>query len=72
MTNLEILGKEEVRKFENPPVLSGIERKKYFRITQHVSEYLKSMRNDHTKAGFLLHLGYFKATGKFYTAQSFL
>lgn len=71
MPVINIFTESEIRKFDTPPVLSGEERKKYFRITKQINVILTRLRSNHSKVGFLLHLGYFRKTGRFYTAKKY-
>lgn len=66
MTNLQILSQEDIDTYENPPILSSIERKKYFRISKELQEVLTQIISPTTQIAFLLNWGYFKASGRFY------
>lgn len=67
MSRISILSQFEIKKFNNPPLFNDSERRKYFMIPSSVQSILDSLVNDDNKIGFILQLGYFKATNKFYS-----
>ena len=71
MTTLIILSRPEIKIFENPPQFQARARKKYFAIPEWVSEYLRKTKSPSAKVGFILQLGYFKATCKFFGKHTF-
>jgi TnpA family transposase len=66
MPAIQILSQEEIDAFDLPPQFSGTERKKYFNVTKQIRKSIGKLRSSHTKVGFLIQLGYFKATGRFF------
>ncbi len=71
MPLIKILTSKETKQFDQAPVFTGEERKKYFRMTNLIQTNIVSFISPHTQVGFILHLGYFKATGRFFSAQDF-
>ncbi len=71
MTRLTTLSKNEVRLFDYPPKFSFDERQSLLVVTTETRQILATFRDFESKVGFLLQLGYFKATGKFFTATQF-
>ena len=71
MTTINIFSRAEIAIFETPPVLTGEERKRAFRITRSVKRMLSRLRTAHSQVGFLLHLGYFRMANRFYSAHHF-
>lgn len=67
MSRIGILSQFEIKKFDNPPLFNDSERREYFMIPPSVWSILDSLVNDDNKIGFILQLGYFKATNKFYS-----
>jgi len=66
---MSILTASEREAFESPPVFSGAERKRFFDTPPRVEVTLRSLRTPSNQACFLLMLGYFKATKRFYRTQ---
>jgi len=70
MTRLSILSKSEQREFDLPQHLSKTERGLYFHIDNNVRRSISRMKT-HTRIGFVLQLGYFRANARFYPAEQF-
>ncbi len=71
MTTLVFLSPKEKRQFDSPPKLKKEERPIYFTITSDIRRTLGALKTPVTKVGFVLQLGYFKASAKFYTYNQF-
>lgn len=71
MTKLTLLSTLEQRRFDSPPKFSTTERQLHFSLTKDDLAFIKRIRTPENKLGFVLQLGYFKAYGKFFTAQQF-
>ena len=71
MTTINIFSEAEIQAFENPPIFTGEERKKYFRITRPIQRALRKLRTPYSQIGLLLHLGYYRKTNRFYDAKRF-
>jgi hypothetical protein len=67
MTNLIILSEEETLAFENPPRITYEERKHFFTLPEWAKPLFAKLTTPTSKLGFILQLGYFRATNKFYT-----
>jgi hypothetical protein len=67
MTNLIILSEEEIQVFESPPRFTYEERKHFFTLPEWAKPLLAKLATPTSKTGFILQLGYFRATNKFYT-----
>ena len=65
-THLKILSSKEMKEFDSPPEFTGEERKKFFSISLWISNRVKSFRSPTNQVGFILQLGYFKASNKFF------
>lgn len=72
MTVLTILSPEEIRLFEQPPQFTAADRKVYFNIPKWAEEIIGTLQTPASKIGFLLLLGYFRATKKFYAPNTFV
>ncbi len=71
MPTIHIFSPSEIQAFQTPPFFTGQERKRYFRISKPIKRVLGKLRTPHSQIGLLLHLGYFKKTNRFFTAQAF-
>src|SRR5947209_4601002 len=71
MTTLNILSRAEIKIFENPPQFQAKARKRYFVLPEWAQHYLERTKSPAAKIGFVLQLGYFKATSKFFSKQTF-
>jgi Tn3 transposase DDE domain/Domain of unknown function (DUF4158) len=71
MTILTILSPEEIQLFEQPPQFTTDERKSYFHLPKGAEEIIETLQTPASKVGFLLLLGYFRATKKFYAPDTF-
>lgn len=70
-TLISVLKPMDKKVFESPPVLSGEERLLFFEPGQWAVKKLQTLRTSTNKVGFVLQLGYFKATNKFFQARQF-
>ena len=66
---MRILTPTEQAQFDEPPDFSSVERKRFFDITPRVREILHSLRSPENQVGFVVTLGYFKATKRFFARQ---
>ena len=71
MTQLVFLSPAEKRKFDSPPVFTKTQRPAYFVVTDDVRRTLSALRTATNKVGFLLQLGYFRHSGKFFAPNTF-
>ena len=71
MTNLIILSDEEIRVFESPPRFTYEQRKHFFTILEWAKPLFAKLATPTSKIGFILQLGYFRATDKFYAKELF-
>ncbi|HYT41846.1 MAG TPA: Tn3 family transposase, partial [Methylomirabilota bacterium] len=71
MTILTILSTEEIQLFETPPQYTAEERKHFFTLPKWAEEIVATLQTPVSKIGFILQLGYFRATKKFYTPHTF-
>jgi Domain of unknown function (DUF4158) len=71
MTPLIILSKEEIQVFESPPRFIVEERKHFFALPDWADKIVKTFATSASKIGFILQLGYFRATNKFYPKDLF-
>ncbi|MEZ6101488.1 MAG: Tn3 family transposase [Pirellulaceae bacterium] len=69
MPRMRILTPTEQAQFDEPPDFSSVERKRFFDITPRVREILHSLRSPENQVGFVVTLGYFKATKRFFARQ---
>jgi hypothetical protein len=71
MPRLAFLPPTEKRNFDSPPVLTKEQRPAYFVVTEDIRKTLSGLRTVTNKVGFLLQLGYFKHSGKFFVPASY-
>lgn len=64
-TVLKIFNNSEILSFDAPPRFTGVERKKFFRLSKNMQKILDELRTPTNKIGFILQFGYFKATNRF-------
>ena len=69
MTWRKILTAAEREEFDSPPSFNAAERKRYFSITDGLASIISKLRSPANQVFFVLRLGYFKATGKFFAAE---
>jgi hypothetical protein len=69
MPRMRILTKAEHAEIESPPVFNSVQRNKFFEISDGVEPILHTLRTPVNKIGFLLSLGYFRATKRFFGPQ---
>jgi TnpA family transposase len=69
MPRLHILTPTEYAAFETPPLFSSGERKRFFDLSQRLESLLTTFRTPTNRICFVLALGYFKATKRFFTRQ---
>lgn len=66
MSRIIILSPYEIKKFDNVPLFNDEERRKFFNISVSIKAKLNNLNTNDSKVGFVLQLGYFEASGKFY------
>jgi hypothetical protein len=66
MSRMNFLSESERQAFDTPPVLSAAERSQYFEITPSTEKFLVNLRSPENRVYFVLLLGYFKATKRFF------
>lgn len=71
MTDISILTSQEQRKFDAVPLFSKDQRRVYFTITRDMRSTLSGSGQPAGKLGFVLQMGYFKASGRFYPTRQF-
>lgn len=67
MAKISILNPDERKHFDQPPNLTSHERKQYLKLTEGLKPILETLRSPSTRVFFLVSVGYFKATKRFYT-----
>ncbi len=70
-TLLAILSDTEIRQFNRPPKLSMSQRHRYFSLTTDLKRIVSRKKSVESKVGFILQMGYLKASGRFYPKESF-
>jgi TnpA family transposase len=69
MPPIKILTEAERDAFEAPPRFTSVERKHHFHIPKNLEATLSQLRTDTNRVRFILKLGYFRATGKFFAGK---
>ncbi|MFT7111436.1 MAG: TnpA family transposase [Porticoccaceae bacterium] len=72
MPKLAILTAAEQREFDSPPKFYKVDRPKYFSLTSDIRQLgFNKLRTPVNRVGFILQLGYFRASGKFFVNEQF-
>ncbi len=71
MTRLVFLSPSDKRIFDAPPILTHDQRPAYFVVTDDIRRTLSALRTPTNKLGFMLQLGYFRHSGKFFAPNTF-
>ena len=71
MPLLTILSSAEQSSFDSPPTFTAEERIAQFATTNTELLLIQSLKTSTNQVGFLLQFGYFKVSGKFFTAEKF-
>mgnify|MGYP001287365104 CR=1 FL=1 len=72
MPKLSILTTEEQREFDSPPKFHKVDRPRYFSISPEIRQLgFNKLRTPVNRVGFILQLGYFRASGKFFIAEQY-
>ena len=69
MPRLPFLSPEEHAAFDTPPVFTNAERQRFFALSHSLYTLLRSFRTLTNQICFVLALGYFKATQRFFARQ---
>ena len=69
MPRMSILNTEEKEAFDSPPIFNSVQRKRFFSLTSRVASILETLRTPTNKVCFVVSLGYFKATKRFFGRQ---
>jgi len=69
MARWQILSPAEAAAFDAPPVFTSVERKRFFDLSQRLEDLLHPLRTPANQIGFVLALGYFRATKRFFALQ---
>src|SRR5215813_4277758 len=69
MPRIAILTPTEYAAFETPPLFSSVERKRFFDLSQPLERLLTTFRTLTNAICFVLTVGYFKATKRFFARQ---
>ena len=71
MPRMQILSTGAFQDFHQPPQLTVLERKAYLNFSTEIISRIKSFHTPTNQIGFLLNLGYFKISKRFYNPNSF-
>ena len=67
-----ILEKSYQREFETPPTFTYAQRRFFFQITDEIKPLLANLDSLTNQIGFLVQLGYFRATSRFFSPTTFV
>ncbi|GAA4394137.1 Tn3 family transposase [Hymenobacter koreensis] len=70
--HLPLLDATQRRAFDQPPVFNPPQRQLFFALPDWAAQFLATLLAPHSRGGFVLQVGYFKATGRFFPADRFL
>lgn len=71
MPHIKILNSQEIKEFDFPPKFNGEERKQFLNLSKWAIQIIEDFGTPINKIGFMIQLGYFKATRKFFTSRKF-
>lgn len=71
MRLIEVLPAYEAKRFSRPPVLTGDDRKKYFKMDDSIRALIEKTKQTDNQIGLMVQYGYFKASGKFFMTKAF-
>lgn len=71
MRLLEILDKGQQNEFDNPPKFHYGQRKFFFTMPKWAEDECRTMLSPVNQVGFVIQVGYFKASGRFFNAKNF-
>lgn len=71
MAKIRILSPSEYKAFQAPPIFNDDEKVNYFDITETAKKIMLGSRTPYRKIGFILQLGYFRYTGRFFNPSQF-
>jgi|GEM_PF-1129721 TnpA family transposase len=71
MSRIKLLQSSEVKVFDAPPVFTHEHRIQFFGADELIQTELSKLRTPFSKLGFLLQVGYFKWTGRFFEIGHF-
>jgi hypothetical protein len=69
MPRMRILTPAEQASFDTPPVFTSVERQRFFHIPESLEALLATLRTPVNQVGFVVTLGYFRATKRFFARQ---
>jgi len=73
MSKLDILTPRERKEYEKPPIFStNAERANYFQLDDNLQRHIRKLHQFGNRIGFVLQVGYFKRTGRFFPAKTFM
>ena len=71
MRYLPLLDAAQQRAFDHPPKWTAAQRKLYCSLPDWAIQVLGSLVTPHSRGGFVLQVGYFQATGRFFSTDRF-
>ena len=70
--HLPLFDATQRRAFDQPPAFNQPQRQLFFALPDWAAQFLDTLLAPHSRGGFVLQVGYFKATGRFFPADRFL
>ena len=70
--HLPLLDATQRRAFDQPPPFNRPQRQLFFALSDWATQFLHTLLAPHSRGGFVLQVGCFKATGRFFPADRFL
>ena len=70
--HLPLLDATQRRTFDQPPAFNQPQRQLIFALPDWAAQFLGTLLAPHSRGGFVLQVGYFKAAGRFFPADRFL
>jgi TnpA family transposase len=70
-TPLNFLTTKEIKEYDTPPFFSNDDRNRFFKNFKWMQQYTDTLNSPINKVGFVLQVGYFKATNRFFAIKDF-
>lgn len=71
MPILQVLTPIQQKKFDACPLFNSKQREKYFSYNDEIIDYIDKIIKPENQVGFLIQLGYFRASGKFFSNKDY-
>ena len=71
MPKIKIWSDKKIKSYDQAPVFDSFQRKQFFRLPSALKKHFNSLHSTHSRIGFYLMVGYFKARKRFFAPTKF-